>query len=329
MNKARDKRLKHVDLCDNWGLLRSFHFIVAEGGMTPAARAQGLSQPSVSASLMRLEKRLGQQLVQRGQRAFELTAAGEVLFAEVERMFEAALRAEEKLKALHSDLVGTVQMQIVTGVRSAVLDEILRLVHQRHPSVVIDIQIASSPTILHNVVSGVVPFGVCLMTRPASRLTCQHVLRAEYGIFCGAEDPLFGRSDVTLDELRDVPFIAFSCDAEGRAPEPMVALRDGAGLGRTIGGTSGDFTEVCRMITAGLGIGVLPVHAVQREIADATLWRLDLPDARLHADMFFVSDPARHPTPAERMFSSVANEVIDSLDSAAQPVGTARMHRTG
>jgi len=191
MNKALDKRLKHVDLCDNWGLLRSFYFIASEGGMTRAAQAQGLSQPSVSASLMRLEKQLGQQLVQRGQRAFELTAAGEVLFVEVERMFEAVLRAEEKLKALHSDLVGTVQMQIVTGVRSAVLDEILRLVHQRHLSVIIDIQITSSPTFLHNGVSGSVPFGLCLMTRPASRLTCQHLLRAEYGIFCGAEDPLF------------------------------------------------------------------------------------------------------------------------------------------
>ena len=196
MNKALDQRPKHVDICDNWGLLRGFYFIASEGSITRAARVQGVSQPSVSASLMRLEKRLGQQLVQRGQRAFELTAAGQVLFVEVERMFEAALRAEEKLKALHSDLVGTVQMQIVTGVRSAVLDEILRLVHQRHPSVVIDIQIASSPTILHNVVSGVVPFGICLMTRPASRLDCQHVLRAEYGIFCGAEDPLFGRAEL-------------------------------------------------------------------------------------------------------------------------------------
>mgnify|MGYP005872889185 CR=1 FL=1 len=45
MNKAIGKRLKHVDLCDKWGLLRGFRFIVSEGGMTRAARAQGLSQP--------------------------------------------------------------------------------------------------------------------------------------------------------------------------------------------------------------------------------------------------------------------------------------------
>lgn len=218
-------------------------------------------------------------------------------------------------------------MQVVTGVRSAVLDEILRLVHQRHPSVIVDIQIATSPTILHTVMSGIVPFGICLMTRPASRLDCQHVLRAEYGVFCGAEDPLFGPADVTLDELRDVPFIAFSCDAEGRAPEPMVALRDGAGLGRTIGGTSGDFIEVCRIITAGLCIGVLPVHGVQREIADGALWRLDLPKARLHADMFFVSDPVRHMTDAERMFLSFAKEVITLLDSTARPVGALGISR--
>lgn len=310
MNRPQHPEIHATGGCDNWSLLRSFYFVVKEGGVTRAARAQGLSQPSVSASLKRLENRLGQQLVQRGQRHFALTAPGEVLFAEVERMFEAALRAGEKLRALHSDLVGTVQLQIVTGVRSPMLDEILRLVHQRHPSVMVDIQIASSPTIMRNVVSGSVPFGICLMNRPLSRLECLHCLRAEYGVFCGAEHPLFGRADVTVDELRDVPFISFSCDSEGRAPEPMLALRDGAGLGRSIAGTSGDFNEVCRMITAGLGVGVLPVHAVTREIADETLWHIHLPQAELYADMFFISDPARHFSAAEEMFLSVAKEII-------------------
>jgi DNA-binding transcriptional LysR family regulator len=314
MNRPLEAGSLRADSFNNWGLLRSFYFIVSEGGVTRAAKAQGLSQPSVSAALMRLEKRIGQQLVQRGQRDFKLTAAGEVLFGEAERMFEAALRAEEKLKVLHSDLVGTVHLQIVTGVRSAVVDEILRLLHQRHQSVVVDIQIASSPTIVQNVVSGVVPFGVCLMNRPLSRLDCQHCLRAQYGIFCGAEHPLFGRENVTLDELRDVPFISFSCDTEGRAPEPMIALRDGAGLGRTIGGTSGDFNEVCRMITAGLGVGVLPVHAAQREIAEETLWHIDLPQAQLYADIYFISDTARHFSAAEKMFLSIAKEVINMPD---------------
>lgn len=39
-----------------------------------------------------------------------------MLFAELGRRFEATLRVEEKLKALHSDLVGKVQMRIVTSV---------------------------------------------------------------------------------------------------------------------------------------------------------------------------------------------------------------------
>ena len=123
---------------------------------------------------------------------------------------------------------------------------------------------------------------------------------------------MFGRNDVTLDELRDVHLIAFSCDAQGRAPEPMVALRDGAGLGRTIAGTSGDFNEVCRMITAGLGIGVLPLHAVQHEIENETLWHLKLPRANLYADLFFISDPERHFSPAEARFLSIAKEIVAS-----------------
>lgn len=313
MNRALPHHAARAPVCDNWGLLRSFYFVASCQGITRAARAQGVTQPSVSASLQRLEKALGQRLVQRGQRDFELTAAGQVVFSEVEKMFEASLRAEEKLKALHSGLVGTVQIHLVTGARSDLFDEILRLMHQRHPSVVLDIQIASSHTILHNVASGIVPFGVCLMQRPLWRLDCHLLLSARYGVFCGAEHPLFGRSDVTLDELRDMPFISFSCDAEGRAPEPMIALRDSTGLGRTVSGTSGDFTEVCRMIAAGLGIGVLPVHAVARELEDDTLWHLSLPGSELRADMYFVTDPARHFSRAEQTFLDIASEVLNSM----------------
>jgi DNA-binding transcriptional LysR family regulator len=310
MNSVAPSQLGPTGTCENWGLLRSFYFIASEEGITRAAKAQGLSQPTVSAALRRLEHRLGQTLVQRGQRAFELTAAGQVLFAEVEKMFAASLRAEEKLKALHSDLVGSVQVQVVTGARSDLFNEILRLMHQRHPSVMLELQIASSPTIQQNVLSGTAPFGVCLMMRPFSRLQCDLLLRARYGVFCGAEHPLFGRRDVTLNELRETPLIAFSCDAEGRAPEPMIALRDSTGIGRTVSGTSGDFAEVCRMIGAGIGIGVLPIHAVAREIQEETLWHIDLPGFDLQADMYFVHDPARHLSAAEQTFLDVALEVL-------------------
>ncbi|WP_417476197.1 LysR family transcriptional regulator [Leisingera sp.] len=295
---------------DNWGLLRSFYFIARERGITNAARVLSLTQPSLSAALKRLEKRLGHKLVQRGQREFALTAAGQVLFSEVEKMFDATCRAEERLRAFQSGLVGTVKLQVVTGAYSAILDEALRLMHQRHPTVTIQIQVASSPVIQRNVAMGDVPFGVCLMPQPLPRFECQLLLRAEYGVFCGAEHPLFGCTDVTLRSLRDTPFIAFSCDAEGNAPEPTLTLREAAGLGRIISGTSGDFYEVCRMIIMGLGIGVLPIHAVQREIAEGSLWRLDLSHSKLHADLFCISDPARHHTAAEKAFLSVMQEVI-------------------
>ena len=132
MNKFSIKPFEASGNCNNWGLLRSFYYTVSEQGVTNAAKALGISQPSASAALQRLEKRLDQTLVQRGQRQFELTAAGKVLFGEVEKMFDASLRAEEKLKALHSDLIGHVQLHLVTGARSELLDEVLRPVSYTH-----------------------------------------------------------------------------------------------------------------------------------------------------------------------------------------------------
>lgn len=95
MNKALTSKSDRPSSCENWGLLRSFYFIASKKGVTRAAKAQGVTQPTVSAALKRLEESLGQTLVQRGQREFELTAAGQTLFSEVEKMFEASLRPKK------------------------------------------------------------------------------------------------------------------------------------------------------------------------------------------------------------------------------------------
>lgn len=302
----------------NWGLLRTFYFIAEEGSITGAARRLSISQPSVSASLQRLEDHLGQQLIDRRGRRFALTGPGRLLFAETEQMFRAVERAEERLAARTSGLTGQVHIQTVTGNRSPLFDESLRLMHQRHPSVAFKVEVASSHAIMRNVADRIVPFGICLMVRPFAGLVCRLILRAEYGIVCGREHPLFGRSDVTLADLRHEGFIGFSCTEEGNAPEPLIVLRMGAGLGGNVTGTSSDFAEVVRMTVAGLGITILPLPAIEADIAAGQLWQFPIEDARLSADLYYISSPGAKLTAAEHRFCEVFDEVLSAAPSPRQ-----------
>ncbi len=298
----------------NWGLLRMFHFIADSGSITAAARRLSVSQPSVSAALQRLEGQIGQRLINRSSREFVLTPPGQVLFAETTRMFRAAARAEALLAQQTSGLTGQVQVQTVTGGRSLVFDETLRLMHQRHPGVSFRIDIATSRQIIRNVVDRVVPFGICLMQRPYSELDCHLILRAEYGIFCGREHPLWGRRDVALDDLRHTPFIDFACSTEGSVPEPYLILRTATGLGENTVGTSPDIAEIIRMISVGLGVGILPLPAAAPAVQAGTLWRLAAGKVTLEADLYLVTNPAARLTETQRAFLTTFQEALARAD---------------
>ena len=301
----------------NWSMLRTFHFIASEGSITGAARKLSISQPSVSAALQRLEDVVQHPLVDRGPRRVTLTHHGQLLYSEPQRIFRAVQRAEEKLRYDGGVLSGQVRIQTVTGNASDLFDEALRLMHQRQPGVSFRLDVASSHKIVRNVAEQVVPFGVCLMVQPAPMLDCRLILRSEYGIFCGREHRLYGAMDVTLADLRDEGYIGFSCSEEGSAPEPLITLRDSYGFGSNIRGNSADFSEVCRMIEAGIGISILPLVTLRKTGRDRQLWRFPIEDCSLRADLYFVSNPQADHSPAEQAFLQVVDEVISAMPDAA------------
>ena len=60
----------------NWNLLRMFYMIAKEESITKAAKRLGLSQPSVSNALQKLEAQLGCQLVFRDSDIYKLAFLG-------------------------------------------------------------------------------------------------------------------------------------------------------------------------------------------------------------------------------------------------------------
>jgi DNA-binding transcriptional LysR family regulator len=307
---VRSSRIRHL----NWNLLRTFLVIVEERSITRAAERLHVSQPTVTASLQKLEETLGAQLVQRDSRRFVLTGRGEALRQECLGIHRHVERIAERLAAEEDDLTGLVRIMVITEIVLPALDEALGLMHRRHPSVTLSLDVASSQEIARAVSQRSVPFGFCLLPKPLVGLECRLLMREEFGLFCGRVHPLFGRRDVTLEALRAEPFVAFGCGQEGGALEPMVALRDGAGLGARTAGVSPHLREVARMIAAGVGIGLLPVAVVERAAERDRLWRLPVLEDRLGADLYFLRSPGSHLDRAERAFLDLLLDLLPDPD---------------
>jgi len=294
----------------DWNLLRTFFVIVEARSLTQAARELGIRQPSVTQALKRLEDSLGCTLIVRGSRRFELTRYGEILYRECELMMRSAARIGEKLAGAQADLTGLVKLLLITAVQYAPLDEALARLRRRYPSVNIEIEIVSSPQAVRAVSQRIAPMALCLLAQPIAGLNCRLLMREEFGIYCGPTHPWFGRDDITLEQLRQEPLVAFSVSKKGGVMEPMLALGDGAGLGRRITGSSTDIGAVLRMIVAGVGIGVLPSAAADPDLQAGRLWRFAPAGLTLGADLHLITNPAFVPEPAEARFLEILEECV-------------------
>ncbi len=303
-----------MDPAVNWNMLRTFYVIVEQGGITPAARFLGVSQPSVSTALRKLEKQLGCQLVFRNSRTFELTLHGDKIYAECREMFSGAERIRQIARANVEEERGEVRFLIISNLSSELIDETLRLYHQRYPSVRFSVEVRNSHEIVQSVLNDRVGFGICLLKTPTSDILSTRLFSEEFALFCGCEHHLFGCDTITLRELRQEPFIMFTCAADETGLEPMSILRSDMDLGRRITGTSSNLREVRRMIVAGLGVGLLPLDSVRSDISDGTLWPIRLGDRQLWADVHLVQRPEDELTRADRNFIAVLHEILSFVE---------------
>lgn len=294
----------------NWNLLRSFCVIAEEKGLTRAAKRLNMSQPSVSLGLQKLEEQLGCQLIFRGSRHFALTLRGEKIYQECSEMLRAVDRIGVLTEDRNDEEFGELRLNVISQLHSPLFDEAIRLYHQRHPSITWRIEVQNSAETVRRITNDKAGIGICLLTKPLITLTCRHLFREEFGIFCGAEHPLYGRDEVTARDLQPEPFVAFTCATEGMGLEPMVMLREGLSLGNRISGSSHDLEEVQRMIVSGLGIGILPVPAAIKEVQAGRLWPLKLTEQPLGADVFLVHSPLTQPTPPEQKFIDLLDELL-------------------
>lgn len=289
----------------NWNHLRVFAVIVEQGGVTRAAQSLGMSQSAVSQTLQRLETAMDRTLVRREGRSFCLTPVGEAVHADIQTMQAAAERINLRVGQRQAEL----RVMIVSNLISPLIDEAFRLFHQRHPDTLLRIEVHNSHDIVSALREQSPGIGICLLAEPLLELDCRFLFQDEWSVFCGVEHAFFGREEVTVEELRREPFVAFCCAREGAGLEPMGPLSIRLGLGRSTSGTSANVEEVRRMIVSGVGLGLLPWTSARAEVKTGHLWPVRTTGQWLGTHIYLVRHP-RACAPAEAQFADVIEELL-------------------
>lgn len=294
----------------DWNLLRTFTVIVQEGGITAAANKLRLKQPTVSNALRRLEESLGQRLVERGPRAFRVTRQGQALYRESVDIFGSVNRLSIALRDIPDDVQGKASIRMASHVVCPLVDEALSEFHQRHPQAVVAISVSASTVAVEAVLEKRCAMAICLVNEQLESLDYTVLYREHFGFFCGPQHSLFGKTGLTMADLKGEYSVSFGADQLDGVLRPIALLREQAELHTHISGVSTNLEEVRRMIIANLGIGPLPIHAVERDVRDGLLWRLPPYDHPPEVSIYIVRNPKARLNRAEERFSEILLEKV-------------------
>lgn len=129
----------------DWRWLRSFLAVAHAGAMMGAAKASGVSQPTLSRHVSALEEALGVTLFDRAGRGIQLTPQGAELF-ERAREIEASVAAfERQALGLNAELEGSVRVSMSRMYGTYLGPAWLRALSEVHPHITIDLVLEDTP----------------------------------------------------------------------------------------------------------------------------------------------------------------------------------------
>ncbi len=128
-------------MLDDLNELKTFRAILAEGSLSGAARALGVTLAVVSKRLATLESRAGVRLIHRTTRALSPTEDGARLLTDVSRALEAIEAAEGRLVDGRDEPAGTLRVSAPIAFGRRCVAPVLGRLVARHPRLVVVLEL--------------------------------------------------------------------------------------------------------------------------------------------------------------------------------------------
>ena len=240
--------------------LRYFLEVKAKGSLTAAARSLGISQPSLSTAMQRLEHHLGTTLFLRERTGVTLTVTGRALAYDAEELIAIVARAEQRVLGLEDSETGRFVIGCHESLGAYFLPGYLRAHYGAHPGVDIAIHNASSASVRDATLERSVDFGIVVNPRPHPDLVLTELFEDAVDFFVLVDPAQRGRGaaptlEAALARIATGPLVHAARVSESQSLIADLEAR-GCTASRVI--ACGDFELVKSLALAGVGVALLP-----------------------------------------------------------------------
>ncbi|MCZ7565457.1 MAG: LysR substrate-binding domain-containing protein [Burkholderiales bacterium] len=249
--------------------LTELKYVVAVAEERHFGRAAGrcyVSQPSLSASVAKLEDELGVKLFERGKRGVTVTPIGAEIVAQASRALDEAARVAALARQRRNPLEGVLRLGVIHTVAPYLLPKLVAALKRVAPAMPLDIEENTTAALADLLKRGELDVVVIALPFDEPGVVARALYDEAFHVVAPRGHPLAKRRAVAADELDLAELLLLpvghclrdqvldACREFSRPPPP---------------GRQGNSLETLRsMVASGVGVTVLPASAVTERYAD-------------------------------------------------------------
>ncbi len=255
--------------------LRYFLALAEAGHYRKAAERVGVSQPSLSQQILRLEGALGLSLVERGARGAILTPAGREVLAQGRRVIDEAEALAALAQASRTGGAGTIRLGASPTLGPYFLPHVVGQLRRDHPGIKLVIRDAPPLVLQEELLEGRHDLILAQLPVRSGDLTVARLFREPLKLAVAQDHPLAGQGKVTDVDLVGLDILALPPGYPLHGQIATLCEEVGAQLRQEYEGSS---LDALRQMTAlGMGASFLPAlyagSEVRPETGDVALLR--------------------------------------------------------
>lgn len=272
IDEPRNGKASGVQLVQVEGFLE----VARRGSVSRAAEALFITQPTLTARLHALERELGTPLFLRTSHGMRLTDAGRAWVPFAERALRALVDGRDALEQVKAASAGHLMLAAAPALSAYVLPALLEKFVAAHPRVEVSVRTGHSEDVVELVLRDEVQLGLGRAIRHPD-LELRPFYTEELVLVTAPDHPFTRRRNVAMAEVAGERPIMF--DHTSSYYEITHAAFLSAGV-KVRGLMELDSIEAAKkMVERGLGVALLPLTAVARELEGKTLRVVRMKDA--------------------------------------------------
>lgn len=181
--------------------------VARAGSIRRAANQLNVSPSAVNRQILKLEAEYGAELFERLPRGVRLTAAGEILVAEIQRWQHDHTRVLRSLGQLRSMVRGHVSIGLMESFGRTVVSRLMTHLRERRYQVSLDVTIGGTAQIVEQMAAGTLDLAICYAVPKQPEIEVLAAIQSGSGLVVARGHPLAGRKKVRLSDCVDYSFV--------------------------------------------------------------------------------------------------------------------------